>query len=109
MKSSGAALEVTPQHPALSGHFPGNPIVPAVLLLDEVLQRASADCRLSAGAQPGWKIGHAKFYRPVRPGEPLSLQLERPTDGSVRFRLTSAATLIAQGLLLPDSGLTAPP
>ena len=28
-------------HPAFAGHFPGHPIVPGALILDEVIRRAS--------------------------------------------------------------------
>jgi 3-hydroxymyristoyl/3-hydroxydecanoyl-(acyl carrier protein) dehydratase len=104
---SRAALEFTLQHPALRGHFPGNPVVPAVVLLDEVLHQASTMERsATATSPPRWKVGNAKFHHPLRPGEPLSLELDRQSDGSVRFRLSSAGTLIAQGLLLPASGIT---
>ena len=108
MTISSAVLEFPPEHPALRGHFPGNPVVPAVALLDEVLHQASSiDSRAAATSSPRWKISSAKFYRPLRPGEPLALELERQADGNVRFKLSSAGTLIAQGLLLCASGGTA--
>lgn len=107
MSSSGAALEFTLQHPALRGHFPGNPIVPAVAILDEVLHQVSTELAPSAQSPPRWKIGNAKFHRPLRPGEPLALELGRQADGNVRFKLSSADALIAQGLLLPAPAVPA--
>lgn len=104
MKGMSTALEFPEQHPALRGHFPGNPVVPAVVLLDAVLQLASTrtltDCWAST---PHWQIGSAKFHRLLRPGEPLSLELEARSDGSVRFALSSRGALVAQGLLLPTA------
>ena len=41
------------EHPALQGHFPGTPIVPGVLLLDEALRAAASTQR----AADYWRIG----------------------------------------------------
>ena len=56
-------------HPSLPGHFPGNPIVPGVILLAEVFA-------LLCAAHPGTRVAellHAKFLRPVRPGEVVAV------------------------------------
>lgn len=53
-------------HPTAAGHFPGNPIIPGAVLLDEVLRAIAA----SEGVQFGpCHIRSAKFLRPVRPGD----------------------------------------
>ena len=57
-------LIIAADHPALPGHFPGAPIVPGVLLLDEALRAAASAQR----AADYWRIGSAKFIKPVRPG-----------------------------------------
>lgn len=107
MNSPHTALQFTAEHPALRGHFPGNPIVPAVLLLEAVLQRLESTPQLARGpphtaeASFPWRIGSAKFHRPVRPGESLTLELQAHDDGSVGFTLSCGAALVAQGLLLP--------
>jgi 3-hydroxymyristoyl/3-hydroxydecanoyl-(acyl carrier protein) dehydratase len=108
LKEVTAALEFTLQHPALRGHFPGNPIVPAVVLLDEVLHLASISELGSGATALQWHIGQAKFHRALRPGEPLTLVLERRADGRVGFTLSAASARVAQGLLLPAAGASAP-
>ena len=73
-------------HPALPGHFPGDPIVPGVVLLNEVLS-----------ALPGrMDIPWAKFHGPLRPGEEFALRI----DGH-RFSVHRGDTLIASGTLRP--------
>lgn len=62
------------------GHFPGYPIQPGVLTM-EMLAQAGAVCVLS---MPEFKgklavfagIDKARFHRPVRPGETLTLEVE---------------------------------
>jgi 3-hydroxyacyl-[acyl-carrier-protein] dehydratase len=95
-----AAVTVTipPEHPALVGHFPGAPILPGVLLLDEMLRALEAE---SLGAATRWRIGSAKFVKPVRPGETLTLESERLPNGSLRFSVSSAGLPVAHGLLHP--------
>ena len=96
----GAVTTVTiaAEHPALAGHFPGAPILPGVLLLDEML-RTVGQQRAHSGS--GWRIGAAKFLKPVRPGETLTLEHDTLPNGSISFRISSAGQPVAHGVLLP--------
>ena len=93
-------LTIPAEHPALVGHFPGTPILPGVVLLDEMLRALELE---GASTAPGWRIGSAKFLKPVRPGETLTLEHERLPNGSVRFSVSSAGAPVAHGLLIPAS------
>lgn len=87
-------LHVPAHHPAFAGHFPGAPLLPGVVLLDEMLQAIRADS--------GWTIASAKFLHPVRPGETLTLEHEPPlANGAVRFTIRSAGQAVASGTLVP--------
>jgi 3-hydroxyacyl-[acyl-carrier-protein] dehydratase len=82
-------------HPALPGHFPGNPLVPGVVILDQV---AAAVVQ----ALPGWRVAgirKLKFLRPLRPGQPCSVACAGVKDGRVRFRCTVGDALVAEGNL----------
>jgi hypothetical protein len=95
---SVSTLTIGPEHPALAGHFPGMPIVPGVVLLDETLRAVEQD---DAAAARRWRISTAKFLSPVRPGEELTLEHEPLADGSLRFTVSRDGRLVAHGVLIP--------
>lgn len=83
-------------HPAAPGHFPGNPIMPGVVLLDEIIgaavdhgQLTDAECVVKA----------AKFLRPVRPGEELTIRLQPQPHGQVRFECSVGGEMAVSGSL----------
>jgi len=84
-------LRIPAAHPALPGHFPGQPIVPGVVLLDRItaaLERVD-DARLS-------HIAAVKFLAPLRPDEDAELRIVR--DGTrVRFRIDRGDLAILRG------------
>ncbi len=91
-----ATLTIPEEHPAFAGHFPGTPILPGVLLLDETLRALERE-----DGTARWRIAAAKFLKPVVPGEQLQVQHESRPNGSVRFHILSAGVLVATGTLLP--------
>ncbi len=94
-------LRISAEHPAFAGHFPGAPVLPGVVLLDEMV-RALED-EAAQGARR-WRIGAAKFLKPVRPGETLTLEHEPLPNGSIRFSVLNAGQPVAHGLLVPEAG-----
>jgi len=71
---------VSMNEPYFQGHFPGNPVMPGVLII-EALAQVGAVAILS---QPEWKgrtayfagIDKAKFRQKVMPGDVLMLEME---------------------------------
>jgi 3-hydroxymyristoyl/3-hydroxydecanoyl-(acyl carrier protein) dehydratase len=88
------ALPIAASHPAFDGHFPGVPVLPGVVLLDEILRAIE----LEAGGEPRcWRVTSVKFLRAVVPGQALTLERERLASGAVRFTVLSAGHPVATG------------
>jgi UDP-3-O-[3-hydroxymyristoyl] N-acetylglucosamine deacetylase/3-hydroxyacyl-[acyl-carrier-protein] dehydratase len=72
---------VTINEPFFQGHFPGHPIMPAVLII-EAMAQAGGVLLLSSVEDPRGKLVYfsgidaARFRRPVTPGDQLRFELE---------------------------------
>jgi 3-hydroxyacyl-[acyl-carrier-protein] dehydratase len=84
---------VPADHPALPGHFPGTPVVPGVVVLDNVL-KAGESWQQRALSVRGLK--QVKFHSPLLPGEQADVALEMAGD-SLSFRVTRGGQPVAQG------------
>jgi len=89
-------LHIAPDHPAFAGHFPGQPLLPGVSLLAEVLEAVLDAPALAAAIGPAPRIGTAKFLAPVRPGAQLSVRLDHGPRG-VRFEVREGERIAASG------------
>ena len=89
---------VPADHPAFPGHFPGQPIVPGVVLLDQAILFAEQLLQ-----RPGlnWQVGNAKFFSPVQPLEVLIFSLEPKPSGNIAFTVRTPERNIASGSLTP--------
>ena len=71
-----AVKNVTGGDPHLQGHFPGNPLMPGVLLVEAMAQ--TAGLLLSEGSSAVLaQIRDARFRRPVVPGDQVRIEAER--------------------------------
>jgi 3-hydroxymyristoyl/3-hydroxydecanoyl-(acyl carrier protein) dehydratase len=82
-------------HPSLPGHFPGAPIVPGVVILDETLSaltRWRKNCRVIA-------ITTVKFLAPLRPDQPFTICLaeNQYAQGEVDFFCRARDRIIVEG------------
>ena len=84
-------------HPSLPGHFPGAPLVPGVLILDEVvaaLDEWRQDSQLTG-------ISSVKFLAPLKPEQPftISLFVTSKDAGEVSFCCRAQERVIVEGRL----------
>ena len=74
---------VTFNEPHFTGHFPGQPVMPGVLVIEAMAQTAGALCAASQGLKANssrvllMTIDKAKFRKPVVPGDQLRLHMTR--------------------------------
>ena len=74
---------VTMNEPHFTGHFPGNPVMPGVLVIEAMAQTAGALVSFSHGLEGKSPqvlltgIDKAKFRKPVVPGDQLRLHMTR--------------------------------
>jgi 3-hydroxyacyl-[acyl-carrier-protein] dehydratase len=72
---------VTMNEPHFTGHFPGNPIMPGVLIIEGMAQTAGAICARNSGG--GAKnvffmtIDNARFRKPVVPGDRIEFRVQK--------------------------------
>ncbi len=86
------AEDVVPaDHPCLAGHFPGRPILPAVLLLEKAAAAVAAlepDLCVTG-------VSEAKFVRPGLPDQPLAIHLGALRAGRVAFEIRTGTAMLA--------------
>jgi len=94
-----ATFTIAADHPALAGHFPGNPIVPGVLVLEHV--QKALEARVGPVRLTG--VPQAKFLSPLRPDETCVIVFTGVADGNARFDCRSGVRTIARGNLRFDA------
>lgn len=88
-------LEISTKHPALPGHFPGHPVVPGVVILNQVRQQlAQHHPQLQLTG-----IKKMKFQHQLRPSQRFRVEFTSIKPGSVRFHclLADDDKLLAEG------------
>ncbi|WP_243048316.1 hydroxymyristoyl-ACP dehydratase [Dyella sp. RRB7] len=84
---------VPADHPCLPGHFPGAPLVPGVVLLEQVAM-ALRDWR----GQRLARVAEAKFVAPLLPAQDAVISLME-SGGRLRFEIRREHELLARGTI----------
>ena len=84
-------FRVAADHPCLPGHFPGSPLAPGVLLLEQV----ALALREWRGERLA-RVLEAKFVAPLLPGQEAKITLTE-VMGRVRFEIRHDEALLARG------------
>jgi beta-hydroxyacyl-ACP dehydratase FabZ len=105
---------VTINEPFFMGHFPNNPIMPGVLIIEALAQVGGILALLSVPENLGnpavflMSLDKVRFRRPVVPGDQLILELETIRGGKKFFKMLGKAfvdnNLVAEGELMAAVG-----
>jgi 3-hydroxyacyl-[acyl-carrier-protein] dehydratase len=101
---------VTANEPHFQGHFPEQPVMPGVLIVEAMAQTAGAICIRSTGEdKPSlvyfMTIDNAKFRRPVVPGDRLEIHVKKLKQRGNIWRFACEA--IVEGTKVAEAEISA--
>jgi beta-hydroxyacyl-ACP dehydratase FabZ len=105
---------VTANEPFFEGHYPGNPVMPGVLIIEAMAQAGGILAIVSASGGDEEKypdavyfasIDKVKFRRPVVPGDQLRFELTPLRTGSRVWKMEGKA--FVEGQLVAEAQLVA--
>jgi 3-hydroxyacyl-[acyl-carrier-protein] dehydratase len=99
---------IEPDSPAFAGHFPANPVLPGIFLIEAIAQTACV--MLASAAQPDPElvpllaaVNRFKFLKPVKPGQELRIVTRKLTDAGkmayIEGTVSVAGEVVARGEL----------
>ena len=89
------SFTISASHPSLEGHFPNNPIVPGVVILDEVInivKKLKPELTITS-------IPMVKFTHPLLAGQHVSVEIKEKSDTAISFNCTHNETKLVTGQL----------
>lgn len=92
-------------HPSFAGHFPGNPTLPGVVLLDVALHSIAKAIGHSLDV---CEIKSVKFLSPTLPNDPLVIEHRQLESGIIHFDIVCGPRKIATGRIMINSPESTP-
>jgi 3-hydroxyacyl-[acyl-carrier-protein] dehydratase len=110
--NSGIGVKnVTANEPQFMGHFPGNPVMPGVFMLEGMAQTAGVICMLAHAADmPPQRlyfmtIDKAKFRKPVVPGDVVEYHMKKTANRKNMWWYEGEAKV--RGMLVAEASIGA--
>lgn len=101
-ESLSAIKNVTINEPFFTGHFPGNPVMPGVLLVESLAQAGAILAYITTQTNPRDSIfylasvDNAKFKQMVKPGDQLQLKVSIMMRKKSFWKIHGEATVDGQ-------------
>ena len=106
--SASGIKNVTANEPQFTGHFPGNPIMPGVLLIEAMAQTAGAICARKLGSENNlvyfMTIDNARFRKPVVPGDRVEFHVTKQKQRANIWKFHCDAMVDGQKVAEADVG-----
>lgn len=107
-ESAIGVKNVTFNEPQFQGHFPGQPIMPGVLLIEAMAQTAGAICAMKLGSESNlvyfMTIDNARFRKPVVPGDKVEFHVTKQRQRGNIWKYHCDATVNGQLVAEADVG-----
>ena len=110
-ESLRAVKNVSINEPFFQGHFPGRPVFPGVLIIEAIAQASAVLASRGLEEDPGENIiflfagiDHARFKKPVEPGDQLILDVHQTNYKSRLWKYRGTATV--NDRLVAEAGIT---
>lgn len=87
-------MHIPHDHPTLPGHFPGHPLVPAVVILDHVINAFEEQSGIELKA---FNFSQIKFLVPIFPGDEFAIAFEEKRPGLIEFKVSSDKNVYTKG------------
>ena len=104
-----AMKNVTANEPYFPGHFPGQPVMPAVMILESMAQATAILCmrtlkQLPADGAIYYFVGidGARFRKPVLPGDQLQIRIDILKHSRGIWKVKASASVDGKGVAAAD-------
>ncbi len=102
---------VTINEPYFTGHFPGRPVMPGVLIIESMAQTAGALVVITLGPEAEGKVVYfmsidgAKFRKPVMPGDQIRIHVTKERNRGPVWKFSAEAKV--DGAVVAEAVITA--
>lgn len=90
---------ISADHPALAGHFPDYPVVPAALLLDHIMAQWQRLTPTHTETDAALSLQQLRCSQPVQVDQVIQLQCTQRDESSWRFSASQRGVVVCRGLI----------